>query len=126
MPGFLHKLFCRFLVLALALAPMEFALAHVSGSIHGVHQMQSQPAAPMVMPTVMADAGHCQSQQNLSAPDAPQPLCKDCVYCSPAISNLVWPGVDIPHIDLQPLQVSARSVSLPLEDRPPKTLSRFF
>ena len=120
----LKKTISLLLVLALMLVPLEFAFAH-QGPVPAGQMMQ----VPMEhnMAVYHHDAAAHDHQADNMKDHASQcdgkGLCKNCVYCSPALSSMVQIQLDKPALEqLVTFIVTEYSIDLPVDIRPPKQL----
>lgn len=127
MQHWFKKLISLCLAVAVLLAPLEFSLAHESMMQASASKEMGHPPGhgQELHPDCHHPSGHDQQQQ--------QPgdngegcmgdgFCKTCVYCSPAISSTTRIQLDRPMVIPTAIVISAYSIDLPLDLRPPKSL----
>lgn len=131
MQHWLKKLISLCLAVAVLLAPLEFSLAHemvMQTAAHkamGHHASHGQERPHDSHHHAGQHASHDQHQQQ---PDdnsdgcKSDGFCKTCVYCSPAISSTTQIQLDRPVVIPTAIVISAYSIDLPLDLRPPKPL----
>ncbi len=111
----IKKLMSFLLAVAVLLAPLEFAVAHDMSQMASNSETVMQHDHPQ-MNQVIDEA----SEQECDG----QGICKNCVYCSPALSISLEISIDKPDAvqSLQAIFVSHYSIDLPVDFRPPRQL----